>query len=198
MKQNNEYSYFRELRKLFRLNKKTLRAGSITATIIILLASLTSVVGIQTINSTTKHESPLFTVRTAQATQKTDSYYTTTYLKKEKTDIISLPELKNTMLIRNKAQWLLNNMKRNTQLSKQIETLIGKVRNDHQILQNMQNLFETKTGKIDDNQRLTGLKSCLPTECCTGSPTCEFAFFLILLFVLFLERISEGTALYIQ
>lgn len=70
------------------MNTKPLIVGSICAVILVVLCSLSHVVGYQSMQSNSNTESPLFNVRTQRATHQQQNLLTSQYLGKEKENLL--------------------------------------------------------------------------------------------------------------
>jgi hypothetical protein len=73
------------------VNKKPLIVVSILAVVLLVLGSLSNVVGYQSVKSATVSDSPLFTTRTQRATNQQQNTYTFQYLGKGKNNNLVIP-----------------------------------------------------------------------------------------------------------
>ena len=73
------------------MDKKPLIGVSICAVVLLILGSLTNVVGFNTLKSTSLNDSPLFGVRTARATNTQQDVISSNYLGKGKQNTILFP-----------------------------------------------------------------------------------------------------------
>jgi hypothetical protein len=73
------------------MKKYPLIGRSIIAVVLLVLGSLTNVVGYQSVKSTTLNESPLFKIRTQKATNQQQNILTSQYLGKGKGNLLYFP-----------------------------------------------------------------------------------------------------------
>ena len=84
------------------MDKKPLIGVSICAVVLLVLGSLTNVVGYQSVKSTAVNESPLFSMRTQRATNQQQNIITSQYLGMGKGNILQFPIRDNQTKILNK------------------------------------------------------------------------------------------------
>jgi hypothetical protein len=77
------------------MNKYPLIGGSICAVVLLVLASLTNVVGFNSMKSTSVTDSPLFSVRTQRATNQQQNIITSQYLGEGKENLLQFPSRDN-------------------------------------------------------------------------------------------------------
>ena len=93
------------------MDKKPLIVVSICAVILLVMASLTNVVGYQSVKSTTVNESPLFVTRAKRAIEQEDNnILTSTYLGKGLETQLQFPTRDNKTELIQKAIYILNKM----------------------------------------------------------------------------------------
>jgi hypothetical protein len=84
------------------MQKYPLIGVSIVAVVLLILGSLTNVVGYQTVKSSEVNDSPLFKTRTQRATNRQQNILTSQYLGKEKVGLLHFPTTDNTTELLNK------------------------------------------------------------------------------------------------
>jgi len=92
------------------VNKKSLIGVSILAVVLLVMTSLSNVVGYQTVKSTVMNDSPLFSVRTQRATNQQQNILTFQYLGMGKGNLLQFPtrDIRNELL--NKFIEIINEM----------------------------------------------------------------------------------------
>jgi hypothetical protein len=160
------------------MNKKVLFVGTFGATIILLLASFSSVVGTHVVKSMNERNSPLFSVRVNRAVDK--GYRSScNFIGKGNDKIIPLPKLDDINEVMGKARELWEKLKDDPTSLKKVRVLLEKIRNKPQFLYKLQGL----KGKILEKNQHT-------MECTMGGPTCSgvqcFLILLLAIIILFL------------
>ena len=187
------------------MNKYPLIGVSICAVVLLVLSSLSNVVGYQSVKSTLVNDSPLFSMRTQRATNQQQNIITSEYLGKSKENIIFFPlKDKNIDLLRkciiqlktmddNQIECLKNIL--SIELSRKgkmpdispqvILSALYAIRDDPAVLMNLDNEFKS-------NDNYTNIPTSIPTYYCLcpsileWNPSCivhnmvHFILFLIL------------------
>jgi len=115
------------------MDKKPLIGVSILAVVLLVLGSLSNVVGYQSVKSTAVNDSPLFQTRTQRATNQQQNSITSQYLGKGNVWNIPLSDNRNEQL--KKALDIISNMDDNTfhRFVEKIKTLISQKENTKDI-----------------------------------------------------------------
>jgi hypothetical protein len=92
------------------MDKKPLIGLSICAVVLLVMASLTNVVGYQSVKSTTVHDSPLFQTRTQRATNQQQNILTSQYLGMGKGNLLQFPFGDNNNAFLKRAIEIISNM----------------------------------------------------------------------------------------
>jgi hypothetical protein len=111
------------------MDKKPLIGVSICAVVILVLASLSNVVGYQSVKSTVVNDSPLFQTRTQRATNQQQNILTSQYLGMGKGNILYFPIRDNKTELLKKAILIISKMNEKT-FARFIELCIQKTRKD--------------------------------------------------------------------
>jgi len=114
------------------MEKNPLIGASIVAVVLLVLGSLTNVVGYQTVQSSAVNESPLFSVRTQKATNQQQNIITSQYLGKEKGNLLQIPTRDNRTELLKRAIEYISEMDDNT-FEQFTELCIQRVRQDNTI-----------------------------------------------------------------
>ena len=112
------------------MNKYPLIGVSICAVVLLILGSLTNVVGYQSMKSSAMSESPLFSMRTQRATDQQRNILTSQYLGKGKENLLQFPTRDNKTELLIKAIDFINKMDEKT-FARFMELCIQKVRQDN-------------------------------------------------------------------
>ena len=96
------------------MDKKPLIGVSICAVVLLILGSLTNVVGYQTVKSYTVNDSPLFRTRTQRATNQQQNFLTYQYLGMGKGNLLQFPTRDNKTESLKKAIELISKMDEKT------------------------------------------------------------------------------------
>jgi hypothetical protein len=112
------------------MNKYPLIGVSIIAVVLLILGSLTNVVGYQSMKSSAMSESPLFSMRTQRATDQQRNILTSQYLGKGKENLLQFPTRDNKTELLIKAIDFINKMDEKT-FARFMELCIQKVRQDN-------------------------------------------------------------------
>jgi hypothetical protein len=112
------------------MDKYPLIGVSIIAVVLLILGSLTNVVGYQSMKSSAMSESPLFSMRTQRATDQQRNILTSQYLGKGKENLLQFPTRDNKTELLIKAIDFINKMDEKT-FARFMELCIQKVRQDN-------------------------------------------------------------------
>ncbi len=115
------------------MDKKPLIVVSLCAVVLLVLGSLSNVVGYQSVKSTTVNDSPLFATRTQRATNQQQNSITSQYLGKG--NLWQFPMIDNRAEQLKKAIDIINNLDDNTfhRFVEKIKTLISQKENTKDI-----------------------------------------------------------------
>jgi hypothetical protein len=113
------------------MDKKPLIVVSICAVVLLVLGSLSNVVGYQSITSATTASSPLFMIRTQQATkQMKRETFTSNYIGKGKAILLQFPSPNNKTETLRKFERIMGSMSQKT-FEQSIKLCVDKIRKDN-------------------------------------------------------------------
>ena len=180
--------------------KKPLIGVSICAVVLLVLGSLSNVVGYQSVKSTTVNDSPLFQTRTQRATNQQQNSITSQYLGMGKETLWQFPMRDNKTEQLRKAIDIISKMDDKT-FEQFTESCIQKVRQDNtfsetnneiiQMLQMLRKQSKTKIFSIinKSNQECGGFSFWTyegSTMCGSWSPGCWISLIIAAIFLIFI------------
>jgi len=173
------------------MDKKTLIGVSICAVVLLVLGSLSNVVGYQSVKSTTVNDSPLFQTRTQRATNKQQNNLTSQYLGMGKENLLQFPLRDNRTEQLKKAIDIISKMDDKTfhMFLVKMKNLIsqqGKIKNiDLNDIEQV--LYELRNNSMAFQSNIGDLTIDTPTLCLTMCffIICFLSYFIIIMVMLY-------------
>jgi len=175
------------------MDKKPLIGVSILAVVLLVMGSLSNVVGYQSVKSTTVNDSPLFQTRTQRATNKQQNCITSQFLGMKKGNLLRFPMRDNRIESLIKAIEYIGKMDDKT-FDLLTKSCIQKVRQDNtfsgtnneiiQMLQLLRKQSKTIIFSFTNKNNQVGLPTYYGYTLCSWVPGCWIEIIFNLLFIL--------------